>query len=216
MAVHESSCCCPTSEFIQSVESVIAAMIRLKVRLLREMTVSPRLLVLAVFANVAIVFAATGTQAQDIARDDATRAAIKPTIVEIEAVMLGKKHRPLAEFVATDAIFEEADSPLIPYLERIIANTSDEGERSFPEKSKLFWTMLPESTLLPIFKRYPKLDPTQAILVFRELDRRNGQLKAIGYVLQRFDREWKVVFGFDGNGPEDQLSKNAIPFEPVP
>lgn len=170
----------------------------------------------ATFSCAAIIFSPARTFAQDVASNDATRIAIQPTVTEIEAVMLGKKHRPLADFVATDAIFEEADSPLVGYLERVMARTTAVGKKAHPAQSQLYWTMLPESPLLPMFKRYPRLDPSQAVLVFRELDRRNGQLKAIGYVLQRFDGNWKVVFGFDGSGPENQLSKNAVPFKTAP
>lgn len=169
--------------------------------------------ILVTFSCATILFAPTRTFAQEAARNDATRIAIQPTITQIEAVMLGKKHKPLEEFVAADAIFEESESPLVDYLERVIARTTADGERTYPAQSQLFWTMLPESPLLPMFKRYRRLDPKQAVLVFRELDRSNGRLKAIGYVLQRFDGKWKVVFGFEGTGPEDQLSKNAVPFK---
>lgn len=60
---------------------------------------------------------------------------------------------------------------------------------------------------------YPKLDPKQTVLVYREIERKNKQLKAYGYVLCLINDKWKVVLHFHGSGPEDGLSKNSIPLK---
>lgn len=166
--------------------------------------------------HLVIFLPSISSLAADVARDNKTRDAVKPVIADIEAVLLGKKHRPLKDFVASDAIFEEVDSPLIAHLEGAVSRRPELGERSFPDQSKLYWTTLKESSLLSMFKRYPRLDPGESVLVFRDLGRHNGRMKASGYVLQRFKGEWMVVFAFDGSGPEAQLSKNAIPFDDSP
>ncbi|MCC9602283.1 hypothetical protein LOC67_17145 [Stieleria sp. JC731] len=164
-----------------------------------------------------IVYAVTfflpaGALSQDTLLTDKTRTAVKPTIQEIEAVMLGREHKPLKDFVANDAIFEEADSPLIDYLERTISREASSETKSFPAKSRLFWAPISESPLLPMFKRYRRLDPDRSILVFREIDRSNGRLKALGFDVQQIGGRWKVVLAFEGTGPEDQLSRNASLF----
>ncbi len=163
-------------------------------------------------AVVACVLHATTGLAEEFVRSNELRTALAPVVAEIEATMLGKPHRPFDEFVADNAIFEEPDSSLMAYLRRVDERLAADGPRDFPPQSKLYWTLVKDSSLSGMFARYSKLNKNESVLVFRELSRRNGQLKAIGYVLQRIDNDWKVVFAFEGSGPEAQLSQNAEPF----
>lgn len=150
--------------------------------------------------------------AEDLERSTKLRSEIRPIVAEIEACMLGKPHEPFGKFVADDAIFEESDSSLMTYLKRLDERLATDGQREFPPQSKLYWTLVKDSSLARMFERYAKLNKDESVLVFRELSRRNGQLKAIGYVVQKNDNDWKVVFAFEGSGPEAQLSENAEPF----
>ncbi len=56
---------------------------------------------------------------EELALNDELRKEISPLVSDFHAIYAGEKHRDIDELIAEDALFEEADSPLREYLQRV-------------------------------------------------------------------------------------------------